>query len=521
MTSPRPVLPERSDSVNAHRAHDASSVQAGDGAAGGGTDEMRPAVLARLGRELGGCSLAEVLGIGGTAAVYRGVRADGSSVAVKVLHSHLAENPRPRKRFLREAYIANRIEHPGVPRILEGGEDPGGTAYLLMELCEGQTLEQLRAQAPEGLAAGAVVPWIEQLLTVLSRAHAMGIVHRDIKPSNLMVTPDGRLRVLDFGLARVASPEGAPSLVTRSGAVLGTVQFMPPEQALGVSGDVDARSDVWAVGATAFALLTGRLVHGGRTVNEALVLAATHPAPPIRSVRSEVPAALASVVDRALSFDRASRFADAGEMLQALRSCGEPADSPVPASLRADPTLPDDSLAGHTALSTIPRRAEPPPGRRAIFGVLAGLAAVLSAGALWLGGAFHGEPGGGTSEQGPASPASAERGQPEDRIQAPSPKAEAEAEPDTSASSALVAPAASSSETASHSPSPDRQGPASTRSPGRPSAPRTAASGPPPRAEPGAAGASFSTPAGPGKTASPALPSAGTARPTATGLPPF
>jgi len=144
-------------------------------------------------------------------------------------------------------------------------------------------------------------------------------VHRDLKPENLFLTSEGRLKVLDFGIARLREQSRATGAGTRAGSVLGTPAFMAPEQALGRWNEVDQRTDIWAVGATAFTLLSGRFVHEAQTIQEQLVLSATRSAPPLRSVAPGVPEALAGVVDRALAFDRAHRFPDARLMRGALR----------------------------------------------------------------------------------------------------------------------------------------------------------------------------------------------------------
>jgi serine/threonine protein kinase len=313
-----------------------------------GADSME-AARARLGSEMGGYRLDAVLGVGGTAAVYRGVRDGGEVAAIKVLHASLNALPRAKKRFLHEAAVANRLHHPSIVRMFAEGEAADGTAYLVMELAEGETLEARRAAANGRLPVEEVVRFADDILAVLAVAHAQGVVHRDVKPANLLVAPDGRLRLLDFGIARATELSETPSLVTRSGAVLGTVFFMAPEQALGIREEVDARSDVWAVGATMFTLISGQFVHRARTVNEALALAATQSAPPIHSVSPGLDSALATVVNRALSFDRNARYAHAGAMREALhramRGEGEDQGLATAETLPETETLPERSMA--------------------------------------------------------------------------------------------------------------------------------------------------------------------------------
>ncbi len=140
-----------------------------------------------------------------------------------------------------------------------------------------------------------------------------------LKPENLFLTRDGKVKVLDFGLARAR--EGSPT-ETKADAVFGTPAFMAPEQALGKTGEVDALSDLWALGATAFVLLTGRLVHQGRTMEETLVLSATQSAPPVALVVHDIPPTIAKIVDRALAFDKADRWPSARAMRDALIHAG-------------------------------------------------------------------------------------------------------------------------------------------------------------------------------------------------------
>ncbi len=338
------------------------------------------AARARIGTTVGGYRLEAILGVGGTATVYRGEREDGQRAAIKMLHAWLNADARAKKRFLREAAVANRLQHPAIVRMLSEGEDESGTAYLVMELAEGRTLEALRVARAGRLEADEVTRIADELLAVLAVAHAQGVVHRDIKPANLLLTPEGELRVLDFGIARVMELSENPSLVTRSGAVLGTIFFMAPEQALGVRDDIDARADVWAVGATMFTLLCGQFVHRARTVNEALVQAATQPAPPIEKQCPNLPPAVAAVINRALSFDRHHRYADAGAMRAALQRAT--AGQLEVRALAMGDTLPEDA--------TLPERSAPEdsssrkPAERSRTPVIVAIGAVVAALVLGL-----------------------------------------------------------------------------------------------------------------------------------------
>jgi serine/threonine protein kinase len=275
---------------------------------------------ARLGTVLKGkWRLDAVIGIGGMACVYSATHRNQARVAIKMLHPEVALDADVTQRFLREGYVANAVGHPGTVTVLDDDVTDDNAPFLVMELLIGQTLDTMLAFQPGGLAARDVLPLIDQLLDVLAAAHEKGIVHRDLKPENLFLTSEGRLKVLDFGIARLRELSAQTGAGTRAGSVLGTPAFMAPEQALGRWNEVDNRTDIWAVGATAFTMLSGRFVHEAETIQEQLVLSATRPAPPLRHVAPVVPVALAAVVDQALAFQRTDRFSDARVMRGALR----------------------------------------------------------------------------------------------------------------------------------------------------------------------------------------------------------
>jgi serine/threonine-protein kinase len=262
----------------------------------------------------------QLLGEGGMGAVYAATHVrNGAKVAIKVLHPEVARDASSRERFLHEGYAANRVGHAGVVRVLDDGVGADGSAFLVMERLEGQPLDAVADKAGGVLSVDETVRYAIPWLDVVGAAHAQGIVHRDLKPENVFVCKDGAVKVLDFGLARVKEAVSQKRL-TATGVPLGTPAFMPPEQALAHWDEVDARSDVYSLGASLFTLLTGQLVHDGRTVPEIIVAVSTRPARPLRSVAPHVPAAVAAVVDRALQHRREDRHADASEMLTALRS---------------------------------------------------------------------------------------------------------------------------------------------------------------------------------------------------------
>jgi serine/threonine-protein kinase len=284
---------------------------------------------ARVGALLKGkYTLDRVVGIGGMATVYAATHRNGKEFAIKVLHADLSLRSDTRTRFLREGYLANRVSHPGAVAVLDDDIGEDGAAFLVMELIAGQTVEAIwerqRGRLPLQVVAGIGL----QLLDVLAAAHARGLIHRDIKPGNLMVTHDGAVKVLDFGIARLRDVANAHT--TQTGMVMGTPAFMAPEHALAKTDEIDAQTDLWAAGATMFTLATGMLVHEADNTQQLLVRAATAPARLLASVMSGAPAAICTVVDRALQFEKSARWSDATAMQNALREAARESFDRVP-----------------------------------------------------------------------------------------------------------------------------------------------------------------------------------------------
>ena len=258
------------------------------------------------------------LASGTMANVYSATHRNGSKVALKILHPQLANDASLCERFKREGYFANSIGHPGVQRAIDDDETEDGFAFLVMELLEGESLDDRRRRKGGKLALDWVLPIADSLLEILAAAHARDVVHRDLKPDNVFVTTGGDVKVLDFGLARWNDGKSS-SEMTAVGMVLGTPAYMPPEQALGRREDVDAQSDLWAVGATLFVVLSGEPVHAGGDAKAKLIATARTAARPLRDAAPEIPGAVAAVIDRALAFHKKERWADAEAMREALR----------------------------------------------------------------------------------------------------------------------------------------------------------------------------------------------------------
>ncbi|MDB5213472.1 MAG: hypothetical protein JWO86_1399 [Myxococcaceae bacterium] len=280
-------------------------------------DDSDPRATERVGQILDEkWTLERILGSGGMGAVYAARHRNGARAAVKVLHPELARRADVRERFLREGYAANRVEHRGAVQVLDDDtvkEGPDeGTAYLVMEILEGESLEERIDRGPK-LTEVELLGILNDVLAVLEAAHTNGVVHRDLKPANLFLNKDPSgpgVKVLDFGLARLEELRS----VTGVGLALGTPSFMAPEQANGRTNEIDARTDIFAVGATAFSILAGRGVHQAEGVLELVARMGTIPAPKLRDVAPNVSEPVARLVDRALEFERDARYPSAAAM---------------------------------------------------------------------------------------------------------------------------------------------------------------------------------------------------------------
>ncbi|WP_437481563.1 protein kinase [Sorangium sp. So ce1014] len=326
-------------------------------------DDERATCERRVGTTLRGkWTIDRLLGIGGMAAVYAATHKIGRREAIKILHPEVARSKDLRARFEREAQAVNRFRHPGVVEIRDIDIAEDGAPFLVMELLDGESLAD-RLQRLGHVETGEMLRLMDELLDVLGAAHEQGIIHRDIKLDNLFFERTGRLKVLDFGIARMR--DGVKTAMrTRTGATLGTVSYMAPEQVRGIS--VDHRADLFAVGATMFRLIAKRRIHEARTESELLVKMATMAAPPLASVAPETPPGLCALVDRALAFDRDRRYPDArtmqADMRALLRGEAPPfasarlaaGDSPSAGAPQVSPML-------AAAAASMEAPAEPPP----------------------------------------------------------------------------------------------------------------------------------------------------------------
>lgn len=283
-----------------------------------------------------------LIGIGGMASVYEATHRNGHRVAIKLLHPAFSSNAEIRSRALREGYVANRVGHPGVVRVIDDDTE-GASVFLVMDLLEGESLEKRWLRCGRRMDAKEVLSIADKVLSVLEAAHTQGIVHRDIKPENIFVTLDGGIKVLDFG---IASLRDLSSRATRTGSTMGTPAFMPQEQARGRWTDVGPRTDIWALGATMYTLLTGQYVHTEALANEQLLAAMTKPAASVARLRPDLPPDVVALVDRALAFEVGDRWESAKAMQAAVGSAY--------------------ALAAGASMSTAPKLEvpEPPPSTR-------------------------------------------------------------------------------------------------------------------------------------------------------------
>jgi serine/threonine protein kinase len=270
-----------------------------------------------LGTQIGAYRIARLLGIGGMGRVYKGVHPQiGSRVAIKVLSRECADRPDLVERFFYEAKSVNLIRHESIVNVLDLSKLPDGRPYIVMEYLDGSPLSSIIEQAPHRgpLPLGGVARLAAEVLDALGAAHAKGIVHRDLKPDNIYVTPAGRAKVLDFGIAKL-KPELRGS-ATHTGSLLGTPHYMSSEQAAGKP--VDARADLYSLGVILFECATLRKPFTADSLFELLRQHVDMPPPSPRALRPDMPPDLEHVILTALAKHPEQRFATAQAMSAAL-----------------------------------------------------------------------------------------------------------------------------------------------------------------------------------------------------------
>ncbi|MBM2849686.1 MAG: Serine/threonine-protein kinase, partial [Anaerolineales bacterium] len=352
-----------------------------------------PAMSDLTGRTLGKYQLQERLGRGGMAEVYKAHHPGlDRHVAVKVLHPHLAEAPDFLGRFKREAQAVARLRHPHIVQVYDFDVE-GEQHYMVMEYVQGVSL---KAHLDDLFVRGGRMPVDEvlglfrALLDAAGYAHAQGMIHRDLKPANVMLDPNGRPILTDFGIAKILGG----STFTASGVTVGTPTYMSPEQCSGEPGDT--RSDLYSLGVMLYECLTGQVPYQGETTVAVLLKHLNEPIPPLRETRPELPVSLERAVTKALAKNPDERFQTAGEMWealaelipasQAMTSIGiavpKPAGDSTPLADAASPavTAPVSSRASERATLPTLRRAPRPVllGTAALAVVVIALAALFA-----------------------------------------------------------------------------------------------------------------------------------------------
>ncbi len=281
-----------------------------------------------IGQTLGHYRIESKLGEGGMGVVYKALDSHlDRPIAIKVLRPEAVTNPERKRRFVQEAKAASALNHPNILHIYDIDQS-GGVDFIAMEYVEGQTLDRLIGR--KGLPWPEVLPYAIQIADALSAAHAAGIVHRDIKPANLMVSERKLVKVLDFGLAKLAeraeADEQAPTETfkpqTEEGTILGTAAYMSPEQAAGKK--VDARSDIFSFGTVLYEMATGRRAFQRETKMSTLG-AIMHEEPP--PIGEGVPPDLEKLITRCLRKDPERRVQHMGDVKLALEDLKEESES--------------------------------------------------------------------------------------------------------------------------------------------------------------------------------------------------
>ncbi|MGH9789427.1 MAG: serine/threonine-protein kinase [Candidatus Acidiferrales bacterium] len=279
---------------------------------------VAPVEVGGVPKRIGRYEVISELGRGAMGAVYKARDPNlGRAVAVKVI---LTANLTPqaledyKKRFYREAEAAGRMMHPGVVTIHDMGEDPStGQPFLVMEFIEGKPLESLLEKSSTGLPLEQGLEVGLQVAEALDYAHQRGVIHRDIKPANIMVTSDGRAKIADFGIAKMEGTQ-----LTQTGQLVGTPAFMSPEQFSG--GGIDARSDIFSLGAVLYEMFTGVMPFGGDTVTEVIFKVTQMPPAPACKLNPRLPESVEVMLNRCLAKEPTKRYASARVLADDLKA---------------------------------------------------------------------------------------------------------------------------------------------------------------------------------------------------------
>ncbi len=321
-----------------------------------------------IGQTLGHYRIERQIGAGGMGVVYQAEDTTlGRQVALKILPPELAADDERRSRFAREARAVAALNHPNIVTV-HSVEESGGTHFITMELVKGKTLADLLP--PQGFALGGFFDVAIPLADAVAAAHQQGITHRDLKPANVMISDAGRIKVLDFGLAKAVVGDGSrhtqppTQTATQAGHTVGTPAYMSPEQAQGEP--VDTRSDIFSLGIVFYEMLTGRRPFDGSNPASVLSSILRDTPRPVTELQPAVPRALARVVDRCLAKNPVDRFQSALDLRHSLEEVKQDVDS-------------GDAFA---VPGPVPGARQPTTRRNATLMVAAALVAVVG---IWLG----------------------------------------------------------------------------------------------------------------------------------------
>ena len=343
------------------------------------------------------------IGAGGMGAVWRALDTHlNREVALKLLPSLQADGPQQTQRFTREAQCASALNHPNIVTIYDINSD-AGCHFIAMELVRGKSLREILRE--RRLGCTEALRYAIPICDALANAHAAGIMHRDLKPGNVMITGDGLVKVLDFGLAkpfgdtaRGSAVTGGDSVeddsLTTPGAVLGTVGYMSPEQAMG--GDVDARSDVFSFGVLLYEMLSGYRPFPGASRQEVALNLLRDTPQPLSVLCPGVPRPVEEIVNRCLAREAANRYADCGEVVRDLKAAAEelPTSLSTLGSGVGETTIFDEALGAPSSRADW-SRIQTGNSRFRLAWAWGGIAAFLVVGVLaWLGWTHYSRPAG-------------------------------------------------------------------------------------------------------------------------------
>ncbi len=320
-----------------------------------------------IGRELGPYKITAVLGSGGMGEVYLAQdRRLGRRVALKLLPHYFTEDEQRLRRFQQEARAVSALNHPNIITIFEIGRSDS-IHFLATEYIEGETIRRRLSSANLGVREALDIAI--QVANALDAAHQAGIVHRDIKPENIMLRRDGYVKVLDFGLAKLAESHGVadnteaptiPQVDTDPGTVLGTVNYMSPEQAQGLA--LDSRTDLFSLGVVLYEMITARSPFEGKTAGELIALIISKEPPPLARYSNEAPEALQWIVTKALTKDREDRYQTARDMMVDLRRLKQELEFEAARAQVMAPIL-DDPIATETVAQVVVDTGDQPVKR--------------------------------------------------------------------------------------------------------------------------------------------------------------